>query len=175
MTQFNFNIETSNGFKGNVKVEKHYDGSLDLVKFYAEVETSFGIIPYFFDERDVFDTSIKSVKDYVIMSLELDIDSILERSKKQLGVKCNTFREYEIAFFGYTIDVVLNNMYTSRIINRETYEKATDIKSTMKFDKYGDSVRMVDEDGNWWDDVDEAIDAILEKAGYMVYESDDDE
>ena len=172
MTKFNFYVETSNGFKGNVVVEKHYDG---LQRFTAEAETSFCIIGVSFDERDMYDTSIESIKDILIRKLELYIDDRLYSSEKELGVKCNTFSEYEIALFEYIIDDFLYSAYVRTIDNREAYEKVTKIKSRMKFEKYGDSVRMVDEDGNWWDNFDDAVCAILEKAGYMVYESDEDE
>lgn len=167
MTKFNFYVETSNGFKGNVVVEKHYDG---LERFSAEVKTSFGIIMIRFDERDMYDTSIESIEDILIRKLELDIDSRLERSEKELGVKCNTFSEYEIALFEYTINDFLYCAYVRTIDNREAYEKTSAIKSSMKFEKYGDRVRMIDEDGNWWDNFDDAVCAIIEKAGYMVYE-----
>lgn len=168
MEKFNFYVETSNGFNGNVVVEKHYDG---LERFSAEVKTSFGIIVYYFDERDIYDTSsIEEIKEYITNELEFDIDSRLERSEKELGVKCNTFSEYEIALFEYTIDDFLYCSYVRTIDNREAYEKTSAIKSSMKFEKYGNCVRMVDEDGNWWDNFDDAVCAIIEKAGYMVYE-----
>ena len=172
MTKFNFYVETSNGFKGNVVVEKYYDG---LQRFTAEAETSFGTIRFRFNESKIYDTSIESIRDYVIMRLELFIEGRLKRSEKELGVKCNNFSEYEIASFEYNIDDFLYCAYIRTIDNREAYEKVCKIKSRMKFEKYGDSVRMVDEDGNWWDNFDDAVCAILEKAGYMVYESDDDE
>lgn len=162
MEQFNFYIETSNGFKGNVVVNKYYDG---LERFSAEVRPSFGFIVYYFDERDIYDIdSIEEIKEYITNKLEYDIDSRLEHSEKLFGVKCNTFSEYEIAFFDYIIDYLLKDEYGSGIDDIEAYKKASEIKSRMKFEKYGDRVRMVDEDGNWWDDVDEAVYAIIEKA-----------
>ena len=78
MIQFNFNVETTNGFKGNVVV-KSYDG---LAHFYADVETSFGIISINFSERDMYDTSIKSIEDILIRKIELEIDSRIERLEK---------------------------------------------------------------------------------------------
>ena len=54
--------------------------------------------------------------------------------------------------------------------DREAYDKTYDIKSSMKFEKYGDCVIMIDDNGVYYDNVDEAVRAIIEKAEAMYDE-----
>ena len=164
MEQINVYVSTSNGFNGNVVVEKYYDG---VERFSADVDTVFGTIKLRFTESD-FEGS--SIEDYLRMEIGTSIECSLELAveEEEIECECNTITEYEIAVFDKAIDDALYYKYVRRIGDREAYKKAADIKSNMTFEKYGDCVRMIDEeDGVYYDNVDEAVRAIIEKVGYM--------
>ena len=157
----NVYVTTSNGFNDNVVVEKYYDG---VERFSADVETVFGTIMIRFTESDIKGMSIE---DYLSMEIGTSIECSLEISEEEIGVECKTITEYEIAVFDKAIDDALYYKYVRRIGDREAYDKAYDIKSSMTFDKYGYCVRMVDEDGIYYDNVEEAVRAIIEKVKDM--------
>ena len=99
-------------------------------------------------------------------SIECSLELAVE--EEEIECECNTITEYEIAVFDKAIDDALYYKYVRIIGDREAYYKAADIKNNMAFEKYGDCVRIIDEeDGVYWDNVDEAVRAIIEKAGYM--------
>ena len=162
-----FYLTTSNGFNGNVVVNKYYDDVDGVELFSADVETIFGTIMLRFTESD-FEGS--SIEDYLRMEIGTSIECSLELAveEEEIECECNTITEYEIAVFDKAIDDALYYKYVRIIGDREAYKKAADIKNNMAFEKYGDCVRMIDEeDGVYWDNVDEAVRAIIEKAGYM--------
>ena len=163
MEKINFFVTTSNGFKGNVVVEKYYDG---VERFSADVETVFGTIMLRFTESD-FEGS--SIEDYLRMEIGTSIECSLELAveEEEIECECNTITEYEIAVFDKAIDDALYYKYVRRMGDEEAYEKAADIKSNMTFEKYGDCVIMTDDNGVYWDNVDEAVRAIIEKVEDM--------
>lgn len=159
-----FKVQTSNGFNDNVVVNKYYDGVDGVERFSADVETVFGTIKLRFTESD-FEGS--SIEDYLRMEIGTSIECSLEISEEEIGVECKTISEYEIALFDRAIDNVLYYKYVRRMGDREAYDKAYEIKSSMTFEKYGDCVRMIDEDGIYYDNVEEAVNAIIEKVEEM--------
>ena len=166
MNQINFYLKTSNGFNGNVVVEKYYDG---VERFSADVETIFGTIMLRFTESD-FEGS--SIEDYLRMEIGTSIECSLELAveEEEIECECNTITEYEIAVFDKAIDDALYYKYVRRMGNREAYDKAYEIKNNMKFEKYGDCVIMIDDNGVYDDNVDEAVSAIIEKVEDMYDE-----
>ena len=164
MTKLNFYLTTSNGFNDNVLVNKYYDDVDGVERFSADVDTIFGTIKLRFTESDFDGTSIE---DYLSMEIGTAIECSLEISEEEIGVECKTISEYEIALFDRAIDNVLYYKYVRRMGDREAYDKAYDIKSNMTFEKYGDCVRMIDEDGIYYDNVEEAVRAIIEKVEEM--------
>lgn len=163
METINVYVTTSNGFNDNVVVNKYYDG---VERFSADVETVFGTIMLRFTESD-FEGS--SIEDYLRMEIGTSIECSLEIAveEEEIECECKTITEYEIAVFDKAIDDALYYKYVRRIGDREAYDKAYDIKSSMTFEKYGDCVRMIDEYGNWFDNVDEAVCAIIEQVEEM--------
>lgn len=161
MEKMNFYVTTSNGFNGNVVVNKYYDG---VERFSADVETVLGTIMLRFTESD-FEGS--SIEDYLRMEIGTSIECSLEiavEEEEEIECECKTISEYEIALFDKAIDDALYYKYVRRMGDKEAYDKAYEIKDNMKFEKYGDCVRMIDEeDGIYWDNVDEAVRAIIEK------------
>ena len=155
----NVYVTTSNGFNDNVVVEKYYDG---VERFSADVETVFGTIMIRFTESDI---NGMSIEDYLSMEIGTSIECSLEIAveEEEIECECKTITEYEIAVFDKAIDDALYYKYVRRMGDREAYDKSYDIKSSMTFDKYGDCVRMVDEDGIYYDNVEEAVRAIIEK------------
>ena len=164
MTKLNFYLTTSNGFNGNVEVEKYYDDVDGVERFSADVDTVFGTIKLRFTESDFDGTSIE---DYLSMEIGTAIECSLEISEEEIGIECKTISEYEIALFDKTVDDALYYKYVRRMGDGEAYEKAADIKSSMSFEKYGDCVIMSDDNGVYWDNVDEAVRAIIEKVEEM--------
>ena len=163
MDKMNVYVTTSNGFNDNVVVEKYYDG---VERFSADVETVFGTIMIRFTESDIKGMSIE---DYLSMEIGTSIECSLEIAveEEEIECECKTITEYEIAVFDKAIDDALYYKYVRRMGDREAYDKAYDIKSSMTFEKYGDCVRMVDEDGIYYDNVEEAVRAIIEKVEAM--------
>lgn len=166
MEKMNFYLKTSNGFNGNVVVEKYYDG---VERFSADVETIFGTIMLRFTESD-FEGS--SIEDYLRMEIGTSIECSLENAveEEEIECDCNTITEYEIAVFDKAVDDALYYKYVRRMGDREAYKKAADIKNNMTFKKYEDCVIMIDDNGFYWDNVDEAVRAIIEKAEDMYDE-----
>ena len=162
--KFNVYVTTSNGFNDNVLVNKYYDDVDGVERFSADVDTVFGTIKLRFTESDFDGTSIE---DYLSTEIGTAIECSLEISEEEIGVECKTISEYEIALFDRAIDNVLYYKYVRRMGDREAYEKAADIKSNMAFEKYGDCVIMKDDNGVYWDNVDEAVRAIIEKVEEM--------
>lgn len=162
MEKFNFYVTTSNGFNDNVVVNKYYDDVDGVERFSADVETVFGTIKLRFTESD-FEGS--SIEDYLRMEIGTSIECSLEIAveEEEIECECNTIIEYEIAVFDKAIDDALYYKYVRIIGNREAYKKAADIKSNMTFEKYGDCVIMTDDNGVYYDNVDEAVRAIIEK------------
>ena len=164
MTKLNFYLTTSNGFNGNVLVNKYYDDVDGVERFSADVDTVFGTIKLRFTESDFDGTSIE---DYMSTEIGTTIECILEISEEEIGIECKTISEYEIALFDRAIDNVLYYKYVRRMGDMEAYKKAADIKSNMSFEKYGDCVIMKDDNGVYWDNVEEAVRAIIEKVEEM--------
>ena len=166
----NVYVTTSNGFNDNVVVNKYYDDVDGVERFSADVETVFGTIKLRFTESDIKGMSIE---DYLIMEIGTAIECSLELAveEEEIECECNTITEYEIAVFDKAIDDALYYKYVRIIGNREAYYKAYEIKSNMTFEKYGDCVIMKDEeDGVYYDNVDEAVRAIIEKIEDMYDE-----
>ena len=163
MDKINVYVTTYNGFNDNVVVEKYYDG---VERFSADVETVFGTIMIRFTESDI---NGMSIEDYLSMEIGTSIECSLEIAveEEEIECECKTITEYEIAVFDKAIDDSLYYKYVRRMGDRESYEKAADIKSSMKFEKYGDCVIMTDDNGVYYDNVDEAVRAIIEKVEYM--------
>ena len=169
MEKINFYLSTSNGFNGNVVVEKYYDCVDEVERFSADVETVFGTIKLRFTESD-FDGN--SIEDYLSMEIGTAIECSLElaEEEEEIECECNTITEYEIAVFDKAIDDALYYKYVRIIGDREAYKKAAEIRDNMKFEKYGDCVIMTDDNGVYWDNVDEAVRAIIEKVKDMYDE-----
>lgn len=172
MEKINFYVTTSNGFNDNVVVEKYYDDYDGVERFSADVETVFGTIMLRFTESD-FEGS--SIEDYLRMeigtSIECSLEIAVEEEEEEIECECKTISEYEIAVFDKAIDDALYYKYVRRMGDKEAYDKAYEIKDNMKFEKCGDCVRMIDEeDGIYWDNVDEAVRAIIEKVEDMYDE-----
>lgn len=165
----NVYVTTSNGFNDNVVVNKYYNDVDCIERFYADVETVFGTIMIRFTESD-FEGS--SIEDYLRMEIGTYIECSLELAveEEEIECECNTITEYEIAVFDKAIDDALYYKYVRRIGDREAYKKAADIKSNMTFEKYGDCVIMTDDNGVYYDNVDEAVRAIIEKVEDMYPE-----
>lgn len=163
----NVYVTTSNGFNDNVVVNKYYDDVYGVERFSADVDTVFGTIKLRFTESDIYGTSIE---DYLSMEIGTAIECSLEIAveEEEIECECNTIIEYEIAVFDKAIDDALYYKYVRRMGDIEAYDKAYDIKSSMTFEKYGDCIRMIDEeDGIYYDNVDEAVRAIIEKVEAM--------
>ena len=164
MTKLNFYLETSNGFKGNVEVDSYYDDVDGVERFSADVDTVFGTIMIRFTESDIKDMSIE---DYLSMWIGTEIECSLELAKEEVEGEFKTITEYEIAVFDNAVDDALFYKLFRRMGDMEAYKKAADIKSDMTFEKYGDCVIMKDDNGVYWDNVDEAVSAIIEKVEEM--------
>ena len=164
MEKFNVYVSTSNGFNDNVLVNKYYDDVDGVERFYADVETVFGTIMIRFTESDIKDMSIE---DYLSMWIGTEIECSLELAEEEVEGEFKTITEYEIAVFDNAVDDALFYKLFRRMGDMEAYKKAADIKSNMKFEKYGDCVIMTDDNGVYWDNVDEAVHAIIEKVEAM--------
>ena len=164
MTKLNFYLETSNGFKGNVEVDSYYDDVDGVERFSADVDTVFGTIMIRFTESDIKDMSIE---DYLSMWIGTEIECSLELAKEEVEGEFKTITEYEIGVFDNAVDDALFYKLFRRMGDMEAYKKAADIKSDMTFEKYGDCVIMKDDNGVYWDNVDEAVSAIIEKVEEM--------
>ena len=169
MEKINVYVLTSNGFNDNVLVNKYYDDVDGVERFSADVETVFGTIMLRFTESD-FEGS--SIEDYLRMEIGTSIECSLELAveEEEIECECNTITEYEIAVFDKAIDDALYYKYVRRMGNGEAYDKAYEIKENMTFEKYGDCVIMTDDNGIYWDNVDEAVRAIIEKVEDMYDE-----
>lgn len=166
METMNVYVTTSNGFNDNVVLNKYYNDVDGVEHFSADVETVFGTIMIRFTESD-FEGS--SIEDYLRMEIGTSIECSLELAveEEEIECECKTITEYEIAVFDKAIDDALYYKYVRRMDDREAYEKAYEIKDNMKFEKYGDCVIMIDDNGVYYDNVDEAVRAIIEKVEAM--------
>ena len=169
MEQMIFFVTTSNGFNDNVVVNKYYDYVDGVERFSADVDTVFGTIKLRFTESDFDGTSIE---DYLRMEIGTSIECSLEIAveEEEIECECKTISEYEIAVFDKAIDDALYYKYVRIMGDREAYDKAYEIKDNMTFEKYGDCVIMTDDNGVYYDNVDEAVRAIIEKVEDMYDE-----
>lgn len=169
MEQMIFFVTTSNGFNDNVVVNKYYDYVDGVERFSADVDTVFGTIKLRFTESD-FEGS--SIEDYLRMEIGTSIECSLEIAveEEEIECECKTISEYEIAVFDKAIDDALYYKYVRIMGDREAYDKAYEIKDNMTFEKYGDCVIMTDDNGVYYDNVDEAVRAIIEKVEDMYDE-----
>ena len=164
MKTMNVYVTTSNGFNDNVVVNKYYDDVDGVERFSADVDTVFGTIMLRFTESDLDGYSIE---DYLRFAIGTEIECSLELAKEEVEGEFKTISEYEIAVFDNAVDDALYYKLFRRMGDMEAYKKAADIKSNMTFEKYGDCVIMKDDNGVYWDNVDEAVRAIIEQVEEM--------